>query len=65
MKSILKTYRPFIIGVLSLILSCLLYVQFFMPEIPEHKTDASINWEVIKALHDAKADRVADMSTDA
>jgi hypothetical protein len=63
MKSILKTYRPFIIGVLSLILSCLIYTKFLMPNIPEHKTDASINWEVIKALHDAKVDRIADMST--
>jgi len=65
MKSILKTYRPLIVGILSTLLSCLLYVQFFMPDIPEHKTDASINWEVIKALHDAKADRVVNISTDA
>ena len=58
-QTLIKTYRPFIIGILSILLSCFVYVQFLMPSIPEHKTDASINYEVIKALHDADADRQA------
>jgi hypothetical protein len=63
-QSITPLFKTFLFGIAMTLLSILIYTKLVMPEIPKHETDTSIDYEVIRALHDAKADRQAYLSYD-